>query len=123
MPSAELIAWCKSQNVDAMAIADEFRDFWIAIPGAKGVKLDWSATFRNRVRVLIGLGRAPAPRASPRIGRSVDPPLPPDTGERLTGEAAAEAARKMGEALASAVHTPLARRLLESPSQKKASGK
>ena len=27
-----------------------FIDFWIAIPGAEGVKADWDATFRNRLR-------------------------------------------------------------------------
>lgn len=31
-------------------VAAEFRDYWIAVPGAKGCKLDWSATFRNRCR-------------------------------------------------------------------------
>lgn len=29
---------------------DEFRDYWIAAPGQKGVKLDWDATFRNWIR-------------------------------------------------------------------------
>jgi|GEM_PF-6003507 len=28
----------------------EFKDYWSAVPGQKGVKLDWSATWRNRVR-------------------------------------------------------------------------
>lgn len=28
----------------------EFRDYWIGVSGAKGVKLDWFATFRNHVR-------------------------------------------------------------------------
>lgn len=31
-------------------IAGAFRDYWIAVPGAKGVKLDWLATWRNWVR-------------------------------------------------------------------------
>ena len=31
-------------------VFDEFKDYWIAIPGAKGVKLDWLATWRNWVR-------------------------------------------------------------------------
>jgi hypothetical protein len=31
-------------------VFDEFRDYWIAVPGAKGVKLDWIATWRNWVR-------------------------------------------------------------------------
>lgn len=29
---------------------DEFRDYWIAQPGQKGVKTDWDATWRNWVR-------------------------------------------------------------------------
>jgi len=28
----------------------EFRDYWAAIPGSRGVKLDWFATWRNRCR-------------------------------------------------------------------------
>lgn len=31
-------------------IIDEFRDYWIAVPGSKGMKLNWDATFRNRMR-------------------------------------------------------------------------
>jgi hypothetical protein len=29
---------------------DEFKDYWIGVPGSKGVKLDWVATFRNHLR-------------------------------------------------------------------------
>lgn len=36
------------------ALAAEFRDYWIAVSGQRGVKLDWSATFRNRVRAKAG---------------------------------------------------------------------
>lgn len=32
------------------AIADEFRDYWHAQPGQRGVKLDWEATWRNWIR-------------------------------------------------------------------------
>ena len=31
----------------------EFIDYWSAVPGHRGVKLDWSATWRNRVRTVI----------------------------------------------------------------------
>ncbi|MGY0134607.1 helix-turn-helix domain-containing protein [Bordetella bronchiseptica] len=31
-------------------IAEEFRDYWVALPGAKACKLDWLATWRNWVR-------------------------------------------------------------------------
>lgn len=30
----------------------EFVDFWIGVPGQRGLKLDWSATWRNRVRAI-----------------------------------------------------------------------
>jgi hypothetical protein len=32
--------------------AEEFRDFWMPLPGAKARKLDWEATFRNRLREI-----------------------------------------------------------------------
>jgi uncharacterized protein YdaU (DUF1376 family) len=32
------------------AVAENFRDHWIAAPGSKGLKLDWAATWRNWVR-------------------------------------------------------------------------
>lgn len=31
-------------------IADEFRNYWVALPGAKARKLDWGRTFINRLR-------------------------------------------------------------------------
>lgn len=30
--------------------ADKFRDYWISVAGAKGVKKDWQATWRNWIR-------------------------------------------------------------------------
>lgn len=32
---------------------EQFRDYWRAVPGAKGVKLDWDATWRNRLRNIV----------------------------------------------------------------------
>jgi hypothetical protein len=29
---------------------EEFRDYWRGVPGQRGTKLDWDATFRNRLR-------------------------------------------------------------------------
>jgi len=34
----------------ALRVAEQFRDYWIAVPGAKGRKTDWEATWRNWVR-------------------------------------------------------------------------
>ena len=39
--------------------AEAFRNFWVAKPGAGGVKLDWSATWRNWI--LNALDRKPEP--------------------------------------------------------------
>jgi hypothetical protein len=53
--------FCKHQRPDLVPrqVFDEFRDYWIAQPGQKGVKTDWDATWRNWVR------RQNAPKASP----------------------------------------------------------
>jgi len=37
-------------GLDAGKIADQFRDYWQAIPGRKATRLDWHATFRNACR-------------------------------------------------------------------------
>jgi hypothetical protein len=37
-------------NVDPANELDRFRDYWRAVPGAKGRKTDWPATWRNWVR-------------------------------------------------------------------------
>jgi hypothetical protein len=39
-------------DVDLSAALAEFVDYWIGIPGQRGRKLDWNATFRNRLRDL-----------------------------------------------------------------------
>jgi hypothetical protein len=35
----------------------EFVDYWIAVPGSRGLKLDWPATWRNRVRDVLKRGK------------------------------------------------------------------
>lgn len=35
----------------------EFVDYWIGVPGQRGTKLDWSATWRNRVRSIGTKGK------------------------------------------------------------------
>jgi len=57
-PSEKTIAWCHDEGVDGEAHLDEFRDYWLAIPGAKGVKVDWDATYRNRIRKLVEWNQA-----------------------------------------------------------------
>lgn len=36
----------------------EFIDYWSALPGSRGTKLDWLATWRNRIRQLFSKGVA-----------------------------------------------------------------
>jgi len=38
---------------------DAFRDYWRSIPGARGMKLDWHATFRNWLRRAAEIKRVP----------------------------------------------------------------
>jgi len=50
-PSEELQAWARANGIaDPLAPLAEFRDYWAGVAGAKGVKLDWEATYRNRLR-------------------------------------------------------------------------
>ncbi len=58
-PSAEAQEWAKAQGItDPLgSILDEFRDYWCPLTGAKATKLDWDATFRNRVRQVATRSR------------------------------------------------------------------
>ncbi len=49
---ASWAAWAAEDfpGVSASQAFQRFRDYWIAIPGAKGTKLDWFATWRNWIR-------------------------------------------------------------------------
>jgi len=53
-PSADLKLWAARElNTSPTAVdrvTDGFRDYWTSLPGQKGTKLDWNATFRNWVR-------------------------------------------------------------------------
>ena len=45
-------AWAKTETplVDVDKARVEFIDYWLGIPGAKGVKADWLSTWRNNMR-------------------------------------------------------------------------
>ena len=51
-PSLDLVAQMRSEHphVDLRAEHAKFTDYWRAIPGAKGRKADWPATWRNWIR-------------------------------------------------------------------------
>lgn len=67
-PSPEDQAYCKKERPDLLlsAVAQNFYDYWIAQPGAKGRKADWSATWRGWVRKESPGIRQAAPAAIPR---------------------------------------------------------
>lgn len=68
----EWVEFCKQQRPDLIPreVFDSFRDYWIAQPGQKAVKLDWAATWRQWVRntrVSTNTNRPKADRKSALI--------------------------------------------------------
>lgn len=49
-PTGEDVSFAEQLGVQWQGEADRFRDYWIAQPGQKGVKADWSGTWRNWIR-------------------------------------------------------------------------
>lgn len=37
-------------DLDPKEVFEQFRDYWVSVPGSKGTKLNWFATWRNWVR-------------------------------------------------------------------------
>lgn len=58
-PTPEQIQFARDNQVDPIRTAEVFRDYWLGVPGAKGCKADWDATWRNWVRREDGM-RTPA---------------------------------------------------------------
>lgn len=50
--SADMVSWARENapGIDHAAVTDRFVDYWRGISGSKGVKLDWTATWRNWLR-------------------------------------------------------------------------
>lgn len=55
-PDATSISLCETLAQDWRAILPEFRDYWRSVPGHRGLKLDWQATFRNSCRMISNRG-------------------------------------------------------------------
>lgn len=62
-PDPDCKAWAATErpDLDVARVTAKFRDYWIGVPGQRGRKADWAATWRNFVRTE----RAPPPRAGP----------------------------------------------------------
>lgn len=48
----ELRAFASDLGLNPDDVRDEFVDHWTAVPGSRGLKLDWAKTFKNRCRQL-----------------------------------------------------------------------
>ena len=63
--NAEMRDWAKGEvplvNLDGRL--SEWIDYWASVPGEKGVKLDWVATWRNGMRKQQGFAERDAPQA------------------------------------------------------------
>ncbi len=83
-PSFADMEFCSDNRPDLRidGIAAQFRDYWIAQPGAKGRKTDWSATWRNWVR---NQNAQPNARGSPQSYESARDKARRETMEKLTG--------------------------------------
>ncbi len=85
-PDEELIAFARSHGIaDVDRAAAEFVDYWIAVSGHRGVKLDWSATFKNRIRMLAERKERGSYRAAP-AQRAKQPLVGEQTWMRLPSE-------------------------------------
>ena len=72
-PNAELVAWSKAERPDLelRKVFEEFKDYWSSLPGSKGVKLDWDATWRNWVRKQTAAKASFAQQASDVVRSTV----------------------------------------------------
>lgn len=57
-------------NDDAKRELENFRDYWRSVAGASGVKLDWLATWRNRVRDVSARAKRYPQRSQAGGGRA-----------------------------------------------------
>ena len=48
----EWVLFCKKERPDLnpVLVFEGFKDYWVSVPGAKGVKANWDATWRNWIR-------------------------------------------------------------------------
>lgn len=69
-PSDDLVGFARDHGLDPAEAAAEFADFWRGVPGTKGKKLDWDATFRNRCRELSRRGGRGGGKGFRPAGRS-----------------------------------------------------
>lgn len=94
-------------DLDPYRLFDNFKDYWTSVSGAKAIKKDWTATWRNFVR---SFNNAPDWKRRPMLKNGVNPnkkptdpqygigvcqPLPEEEVHWLTDEERAESRRQM----------------------------
>jgi len=60
-------------DLDVRQVAEQFKDYWVAQAGQKGVKLDWDATWRNWVRNTKAVKPNPYDVGRLTVARSNEP--------------------------------------------------
>jgi uncharacterized protein YdaU (DUF1376 family) len=75
--------WCdfcadQRSDLNPQKVFDEFKDYWVAQPGQKGVKTDWAATWRNWVRRQSAPKQSFAQQAADIARTTVPSKLGPD---------------------------------------------
>jgi len=95
--------WAQTErpDLDVRLVAEQFKDYWIAQPGQKGVKLDWSATWRNWVRNSKAAKQNPADiiRLTVPASNEPDPALAKIKADEKTTRPPTQAEREMLESL------------------------
>lgn len=100
-------AEAEEPDLDPYRLFDNFKDYWTSVSGAKAIKKDWTATWRNFVRSFknapdwkrrpmlkngVNPNRKPT---DPQYGIGVCQPLPEEEVHWLTDEERAESRRQM----------------------------
>ncbi len=62
-------------DLDVRQVAEQFKDYWAAQAGQKGVKLDWDATWRNWIRNTKAVKPNPYDVGRITVARSNEPNL------------------------------------------------
>lgn len=73
-PSEVLKAFASKErpDLDLKATVEKFKDYWSAVPGQRGTKLDWEATFRNWVRSERQIAAASKPADVDKLIRQLE---------------------------------------------------
>ena len=92
-PSEADRQFARDHGVDPDAMLPEFLDYWCAVPGQRGLKTDWSRTWRNRVRDIAK--RKPNERIGQARAHSTAGPAQTH-GDAIVAGMARYAARRFG---------------------------